>query len=487
MIALGQGGQALDMDAEESAEGIGLGLAQLRELRGDVLDGAVPLAQLDTDAAVVADRADAGSVALDPQGLDEGPCALPGISTRGGDTVPDTLLELADALVGEGAHGVGAGVVAQEPHGIGREAVVVGPEAVVPGVADDPFAGRTTAPALAVLRGPAVHGALLGELVEVAAHARGGQPEPAGDAGGGDGAELTDDREDAVTGARITGRDVDLRRRRVPCWRINHTSMLRNCPADTTEAPLTHPRDLPCLDSAPVTRAVVVEDLRRVFGDVVAVDGASWAAAAGEITCVLGPNGAGKTTTIECLEGLQRPDSGACRVLGADPWRADAAHRARVGVMLQDGGLPQSVSAHRLLTHLGRLYTAHRRAELVDRLGIAPFARTPVRRLSGGQRQRLGLAAALVGDPDVAFLDEPTAGLDPHARLEVWDLLRERVHAGTALVVTTHGFEEAERLADRIVILDRGRVVADGAPEEIARGSRLEDAYFALTGGPGGR
>lgn len=233
-----------------------------------------------------------------------------------------------------------------------------------------------------------------------------------------------------------------------------------------------------------MTRAVVVEDLRRVFGDVIAVDGATWGASLGEITCVLGPNGAGKTTTIECLEGLQRPDSGTCRVLGTDPWRASATHRAQVGVMLQDGGLPQSVSAHRLLAHLARLHTAHRGGELVDRLGITPFARTPVRRLSGGQRQRVGLAAALVGDPRAAFLDEPTAGLDPHARLDVWDLLRERADAGTALVVTTHSFEEAERLADRVVILDHGRVVADDVPKALCNGGRLEDTYFALTGGP---
>ena len=226
-----------------------------------------------------------------------------------------------------------------------------------------------------------------------------------------------------------------------------------------------------------------MEDLRRVFGGVVAVDGATWAADSGDITCVLGPNGAGKTTTIECLEGLQRPDGGRCRVLGTDPWRAGAHHRSRVGVMLQDGGLPQSVSADRLLGHLARLYSRTHVAELSQRLGLAPFARTPVRRLSGGQRQRVALAAALAGDPEVAFLDEPTAGLDPHARLDVWDLLRERAEGGTTLVVTTHGFEEAERLADRVVILDRGHVVADDTPAVVAGGDRLEDAYFALTGG----
>lgn len=227
-----------------------------------------------------------------------------------------------------------------------------------------------------------------------------------------------------------------------------------------------------------------MEDLRRQFGDVVAVDGASWSGDLGEVTCVLGPNGAGKTTTIECLEGLDRPDTGTCRVLGTDPWRADAANRARVGVMLQDGGLPQSVTPRRLLAHLGRLHVHDHAVALVDRLGIAPFADTPVRRLSGGQRQRVGLAAALVGGPHVVFLDEPTAGLDPHARREVWDLLREQAAGGVALVVTTHSFEEAERLAARVVILDHGRVVADGSPTAIAAGSSLEDAYFALTGSP---
>lgn len=260
--------------------------------------------------------------------------------------------------------------------------------------------------------------------------------------------------------------------------------MLRNCGHNTTQAPLTRAPRHRCLDSPLVERAVVVEDLRRVFGDTVAVDGATWRASSGEITCVLGPNGAGKTTTIECLEGLQRPDAGSCRVLGADPWQADANHRARVGVMLQDGGLPQSVTAHRLLAHLRRLYRTHRADELVDRLDIAPFAGTPVRRLSGGQRQRVALACALLGNPQVAFLDEPTAGLDPHARLAVWQLLRERRDEGMCLVVTTHGFEEAERLADRIVILDHGRVVADDTPAAIAGPGSLEDAYFALTGGP---
>lgn len=224
-------------------------------------------------------------------------------------------------------------------------------------------------------------------------------------------------------------------------------------------------------------------DLHRTFGSVRAVRGATFRAEPGEITCILGPNGAGKTTTIECLEGLQRPDSGRVRVLGADPWHAYAAHRARVGVMLQDGGLPQAVTAGRLLDHLSRLHDGTTiTGDLVDALEITPFAGTAVRRLSGGQRQRVALAAALLHRPLVAFLDEPSAGLDPHAQREVHALLRGTANDGAALVVTTHSFAEAERLADRVVIMHRGVVVAEGAPAEVSRGVTLEQRYFELTG-----
>ena len=228
--------------------------------------------------------------------------------------------------------------------------------------------------------------------------------------------------------------------------------------------------------------AVLVDDVGRAFGPVTALNGVTWQAQAGQITAVLGPNGAGKTTTMECLEGLQRPDHGQVRVLGADPWRADADHRARVGVMLQDGGLPTMTTAIPLLTHLSSLYAAPAELDsLVTRLGIDQFARTRVRQLSGGQRQRVALAAALIGRPQVAFLDEPTAGLDPHARLDTWDLITQTAAEGTCVVVTTHSFEEAERLADRIVIMAGGRVLADGSVAEVA-GDSLEERYFALTG-----
>lgn len=232
------------------------------------------------------------------------------------------------------------------------------------------------------------------------------------------------------------------------------------------------------------TRAdrLVMSGVTRRFGAAEALTGLTWGARAGEITCVLGPNGAGKTTAVEIAAGLQRPDAGTVRVLGTDPWQADAAHRARVGVMLQDGGLPQSVRPVELLRHLARFWAAPADVDaLVRRLGIDAFARTTVRRLSGGQRQRVALAAALVGRPDVVFLDEPTAGLDPHARREVHAIVAETAHAGTATVVTTHSFDEAERLADRVVVIVGGRAVADGTLQQVAGPEGLEHTYFSLT------
>jgi ABC-2 type transport system ATP-binding protein len=229
--------------------------------------------------------------------------------------------------------------------------------------------------------------------------------------------------------------------------------------------------------------AVEVVRLRRDVGAVRAVDDASWSAQSGAVTAVLGPNGAGKTTTMECLEGLQRPTAGTARVLGVDPWRAPAEHRARIGVMLQDGGLPVTTTARRLLRHVAHLHRAPADvASLMSRLDLERVGDRSIRRLSGGERQRVALAAALVGHPEVAFLDEPTAGLDPHARLEVWDLVRETARSA-AVVVTTHSFEEAERLADHVVIMNAGRVVAEGSLAEVCDGHSLEERYFALTPG----
>ncbi|KQX66612.1 ABC transporter ATP-binding protein [Angustibacter sp. Root456] len=218
--------------------------------------------------------------------------------------------------------------------------------------------------------------------------------------------------------------------------------------------------------------AVVVRGLERSYGRVRAVDGIDLTARRGAVTAVLGPNGAGKTTTVECCEGLRRPDAGTVRVLGADPLTADAHHRAHVGVMLQDGGLPMGARALQLLEHVARLH-AHPLpvGELAERLGVDGFAGTAVRRLSGGQRQRVALACAVVGRPEVVFLDEPSAGLDPHARLAVWDLIAEVRDGGACVVLTTHLMDEAERLADDVVVVDGGRVVAAGTPTELTGGT----------------
>lgn len=225
-----------------------------------------------------------------------------------------------------------------------------------------------------------------------------------------------------------------------------------------------------------------MHDLAKRYGETTALAGMTWAARHGQITAVLGPNGAGKTTTVECAEGLRRPDSGQVRVLGVDPWQAGPDHRAAVGVMLQEGGLPNASTPVRLLRHLAAFHESPADVDaLVRRLGIDAFSGTTVRRLSGGQKQRVALAAALIGRPQVAFLDEPTAGLDPHARLDAWDLLRQTRDTGCAVIVTTHSFEEAERLADQIVIVNAGSVATSGSIAEVTGHRSLEDVYFSLT------
>jgi ABC-2 type transport system ATP-binding protein len=215
--------------------------------------------------------------------------------------------------------------------------------------------------------------------------------------------------------------------------------------------------------------AVQVAGLVKRYGERRAVDGLSLTVARGEIVALLGPNGAGKTTTIEICEGFRRPDAGEVRVLGLDPLRDGAALKPRVGVMLQDGvGAYTGARAGELL----RLFAAYARhpqdpAALLDRVGLADVAATPVRRLSSGQKQRLSLALALVGRPELVFLDEPTAGMDAHARIVVWELIDALRRDGVTVVLTTHQLTEAEELADRLVIIDRGVAVASGTPAEL--------------------
>lgn len=237
--------------------------------------------------------------------------------------------------------------------------------------------------------------------------------------------------------------------------------------------------------------AVAVSGLVKRYRGRAVVDGLDLVAAPGAVTAVLGPNGAGKTTTVECCEGLRRPDAGTVRVLGLDPARDGAALRPRVGVMLQDGGLPAAVPAGQVLRHVARMYARPQDPrDLTARLGLGAIARTPVRRLSGGERQRLALAVAVVGRPDVAFLDEPSAGLDPQARIAVWDLVRGLRDSGAAVILTTHLMADAEALADHVVVVDAGRVVAHGTVDELTgarddievtvRGTVPDDAEASL-------
>jgi ABC-2 type transport system ATP-binding protein len=214
--------------------------------------------------------------------------------------------------------------------------------------------------------------------------------------------------------------------------------------------------------------AVEIIGLVKHYGRTAAVAGLSLRAEQAQVTAILGPNGAGKTTTIEICEGFRRADEGSVRVLGLDPVRDGRALRPRVGVMLQSGGVPTAVRAGEYLRVMARFHARPVDPQLLlDRLGLTGCARTPYKRLSGGQQQRLSLAAAIIGRPELVFLDEPTAGLDPQARHATWDLIAGLRAAGTAVILTTHYIEEAERLADRVVIVDHGTLVAGGSPAEL--------------------
>ncbi|MFF4650020.1 ABC transporter ATP-binding protein [Streptomyces sp. NPDC001380] len=216
--------------------------------------------------------------------------------------------------------------------------------------------------------------------------------------------------------------------------------------------------------------AVRVSGLVKRYGSKTAVDGLDLSVGRNTVTAVLGPNGAGKTTTVETCEGYRRPDAGTVRVLGMDPVADAARLRPRVGVMLQSGGVYPGARAVEMLRHTARLHAHPLDVDaLVERLGLGSCGRTAYRRLSGGQQQRLALAMAVVGRPELVFLDEPTAGLDPQARHATWDLVRDLRSDGVTVVLTTHAMDEAEELADDVAIVDRGKVLAQGSPEELRR------------------
>ena len=229
---------------------------------------------------------------------------------------------------------------------------------------------------------------------------------------------------------------------------------------------------------------VQVQGLVKRYGTRTAVDGLDLTVAAGTVTAVLGPNGAGKTTTVETCEGYRKPDAGSVRVLGLDPIADAAQLRPRIGVMLQSGGVYSGARADEMLRHMAKLHAHPLDVDaLIDRLGLAGCGRTAYRRLSGGQQQRLALAMAVVGRPELVFLDEPTAGLDPHARRSTWDLVRELRTSGVSVILTTHFMDEAEQLADDVVIVDSGKVIAQGTPADLCRGGAENTLRF--TGRPG--
>jgi ABC-2 type transport system ATP-binding protein len=230
--------------------------------------------------------------------------------------------------------------------------------------------------------------------------------------------------------------------------------------------------------------AVVVDGLKKAYGANLAVDGLSFTVAAGEVFGLLGPNGAGKTTTVETLEGYRAPDAGAVGVLGLDPVRDHRKLTPRMGVMLQDGGLYPGIRPLEALRLFAAYYDDHEDPEtLLDLVGLRPVAGTLVRRLSGGQKQRLSLALALVGRPEVVFLDEPTAGMDPHARLTTWEVVVGLKERGSTVILTTHAMDEAERLCDRVAIIDGGHLVALGTPGDLTRSAGGGETRF--TAAPG--
>jgi ABC-2 type transport system ATP-binding protein len=218
--------------------------------------------------------------------------------------------------------------------------------------------------------------------------------------------------------------------------------------------------------------AIVVEDVRKAYGDLKAVDGVSLTVAEGEFFGILGPNGAGKTTTLEIIEGLREPDAGTVRLLGVPPWPRNTALLPRIGVQLQATAFFEKLTAREQLETFASLYgvSAARAHDMLELVGLSDKADTREDKLSGGQRQRLSIACALVHDPDVVFLDEPTAALDPQARRNLWDVLRAIQERGKTILYTTHYLDEAEILCDRVAIMDHGRILAMDAPATLVRG-----------------
>ena len=221
----------------------------------------------------------------------------------------------------------------------------------------------------------------------------------------------------------------------------------------------------------PAGEAIIqVESLTKRFGGLTAVNGVSFDVRRGEVLGILGPNGAGKTTALECIEGLQRPNEGRAVVLGIDTTREPERAKARIGVQLQASAYFENLTIMEILDLFGRIYDRRTEpASLLARVELTDKASTVVNKLSGGQQQRFAVAAALVNDPEIVFLDEPTTGLDPQARRNLWQILRGLQEEGRTVVMTTHYMEEAQELCDRVAIMDRGEIVALDGPEALVR------------------
>jgi ABC-2 type transport system ATP-binding protein len=214
--------------------------------------------------------------------------------------------------------------------------------------------------------------------------------------------------------------------------------------------------------------AITVRDLRKSYGALEAVRGISFEVERGEVFGLLGPNGAGKTTTVEILEGYRKRDGGSVEVLGADPATAGGSWREHIGVVLQSSAMYETLTVAEMLSLFAGYYERSRPVdEVVELIGLRDQRDQRVRRLSGGQRRRLDLGLALVGDPELIFLDEPTTGFDPHARRQAWETLRSLRSLGKTIVLTTHYLDEAEQLADRVAVLRKGEIVAVGQPAEL--------------------
>ena len=227
-----------------------------------------------------------------------------------------------------------------------------------------------------------------------------------------------------------------------------------------------------CEDQAVTTPAIEVTDLRKSYGDYQAVRGISFTVERGEVFGLLGPNGAGKTTTVEILEGYRTRTSGAATVLGLDPGARPQELREQVGVVLQSSALYRNLTVRETLNHFGSLYPAPRSTEdTITLIGLEGKEDARTRTLSGGQQRRLDLGLALIGGPEVVFLDEPTTGFDPQARRAAWDTIRSLRELGTTIVLTTHYLDEAQALADRVAIIKDGSIVAEGTPGEIGGGA----------------